>query len=30
MQFVKSRMAKLTRREKFDMTDADMIVGWMI
>jgi hypothetical protein len=30
LQIVKSRMMKLTRREKGDVIDVDMVVGWML
>jgi hypothetical protein len=29
-EIVKSKMVKLTGREKDDMTNADMTVGWML
>jgi hypothetical protein len=29
-EIIKSEIVKLTRRENADVTDADMIVGWMV
>jgi hypothetical protein len=29
-EIVKSRMVKLTRREKVDVPHADVVVGWML